>query len=67
VVNKALPAFDFRQLSDRIATMYRTPVAAVLPLSEDMVRLGSGGIFSLLLPDSPYARGIETVVDMIED
>src|SRR5712692_10806624 len=41
VVNKALPAFDFRQLSDRISTMYRAPVATVLPLSEDMVRLGS--------------------------
>lgn len=66
VVNKALPAFDFRQLSDRIATMYRAPVAAVLPLSEDMVRLGSGGIYSLLMPATPYAAGIEAIVDMIE-
>lgn len=67
VVNKALPSFDFRQLSDRIATMYQAPVAAVLPLSEDMVRLGSGGLFSLLSPDSDYARGIEAIVDMMED
>ena len=66
VVNKALPSFDFRQLSDRIATMYQAPVAAVLPLSEDMVRLGSGGLFSLLQPESDYARGIEAVVDMME-
>ena len=67
VVNKALQSFDFRQLSDRISTMYRAPVAAVLPLSEDMVRLGSGGLFSLLVPDSIYAAGIEAIVDMIED
>jgi MinD-like ATPase involved in chromosome partitioning or flagellar assembly len=67
VVNKALQSFDFRQLSDRISTMYRAPVAAVLPLSEDMVRLGSGGLFSLLAPDSVYAAGIEAIVNMIED
>ena len=66
VVNKALPAFDFRQLSDRISTMYRAPVAAVLPLSEDMVRLGSGGLFSLLKPDTAYAAGIQAIVDLIE-
>ena len=67
VVNKALPSFDFRQLSDRIATMYRAPVAAVLPLSEDMVRLGSGGLHALLDPASAYARGIEAIADMIDD
>ena len=66
VVNKALPAFDFRQLSDRIATMYRAPVAAVLPLSEDIVRLGSGGIFSLMMPDSAYARGLDAIADLID-
>jgi MinD-like ATPase involved in chromosome partitioning or flagellar assembly len=67
VVNKALPSFDFRQLSERISTMYKAPVAAVLPLSEDMVRLGSGGLFSLLYPDSAYAAGIKAIVDMMEE
>jgi len=66
VINKALPAFDFRELSDRVATMYRAPVAAVLPLSEDMVRLGSGGIYSLIDTQSAYAAGIEQIVAMIE-
>ncbi|MBV8472058.1 MAG: MinD/ParA family protein, partial [Hyphomicrobiales bacterium] len=66
VVNKALPAFDFRQLSDRISTMYRAPVAAVLPLSEDMVRLGSGGLYSLLKPDTAYAAAIQAIVELIE-
>jgi septum site-determining protein MinD len=66
VVNKALTSFDFRQLADRISSMYQAPVAAVLPLSEDMVRLGSGGIFSTLTPESPYAAGIEAIADLIE-
>ena len=66
VVNKVLPAFDFRQIADRIASTYRSPVAAVLPLSEEMVRLGSGGLFAMMEPDSAYAKGIQAVVDLIE-
>jgi MinD-like ATPase involved in chromosome partitioning or flagellar assembly len=66
VVNKVLPSFDFRQLADRIASTYRSPVAAVLPLSEDMIRLGSGGLYSIIEPQSAYAKGIHAIVDMIQ-
>lgn len=66
IVNKVLPALDFRQLSDRIASTYRVPVAAVLPLSEDMVRLGSGGLFSLLAPTSAYADGIVAITALVD-
>jgi MinD-like ATPase involved in chromosome partitioning or flagellar assembly len=66
IVNKVLPSLDFRQLSDRIASTYRVPVAAVLPLSEDMVRLGSGGLFSLLAPTSPYADGIAAITALVD-
>jgi MinD-like ATPase involved in chromosome partitioning or flagellar assembly len=66
LVNKALSSFDFRDLSDRIAATYRTPVGAVLPLSEDMVRLGSGGIYSMLDPACAFADGIRTMVDLLE-
>jgi MinD-like ATPase involved in chromosome partitioning or flagellar assembly len=66
VLNKVLSSFDFRQLADRIASTYRTPVAAILPLSEDMVGLGSSALFSLVAPDSLYAKGVEELVDLIE-
>jgi MinD-like ATPase involved in chromosome partitioning or flagellar assembly len=66
VVNKVLPAFDFRQIADRIASTYRSPVAAVLPLSEEMIRLGSGGLFAVIDPNSAYAKGIAAVVELIE-
>lgn len=66
IVNKVLPSLDFRQLSDRIASTYRVPVAAVLPLSEDMVRLGSGGLFSLLAPSSAYADGIAAITALVD-
>lgn len=66
IVNKVLPSLDFRELSDRIASTYRVPVAAVLPLSEDMVRLGSGGLFSLLAPNSAYAEGIAAITALVD-
>ena len=61
-----LPAFDFRQIADRIASTYRSPVAAVLPLSEELIRLGSGGLFAVMEPNSAYAKGIAAVVELIE-
>jgi MinD-like ATPase involved in chromosome partitioning or flagellar assembly len=66
LVNKALASFDFRALSDRIASTYRTPVGAVLPLSEDMVRLGSGGIYSVLDPNAAFSDGIRTLADYVQ-
>jgi MinD-like ATPase involved in chromosome partitioning or flagellar assembly len=66
LVNKALASFDFRALSDRIASTYRTPVGAVLPLSEDMVRLGSGGIYSVLDPTAAFSDGIRTLADYVQ-
>ncbi len=65
IVNKALASFDFRALSERVASTYRTPVAAVLPLSEDMVRLGSGGLHAMLSPSSAYADGIRAVAELV--
>lgn len=66
IVNKVLPSLDFRQLSDRIASTYRVPVAAVLPLTEDMVRLGSGGLYSLIAPRTAYAEGIAAIAALVD-
>ncbi|MEP9377948.1 MinD/ParA family protein [Aquabacter sp. CN5-332] len=66
VVNKALPSFDAKQLSDRVSTAFRTPVAAVLPLTEDLVRLGSSGILSALSPQSVYSQALRPVVDLVQ-
>lgn len=67
VVNKALAAFDFQELSQRIVATFRTPVCAVLPLSEDMVRLGSGGLYSFHEPDHGFAQGIRAICAAIDD
>ena len=66
VVNKALDTFDFKDLAQRIFTSYRTPVAAVLPLSTDLIRIGSTGLIRTLHPNHPFTQGVETILDLIE-
>jgi MinD-like ATPase involved in chromosome partitioning or flagellar assembly len=51
VVNKVLQPIDTAAVSQRIGETYGVPVAGVLPLSEDMVRLASSGVFCLAHPD----------------
>lgn len=67
VVNKALDSFDFRELAQRVFSSYRTPVAAVLPLSTDLIRIGSTGLVRAMYPDHPISTGIESLLDAIED
>ncbi|AYG61895.1 MinD/ParA family protein [Rhizobium jaguaris] len=66
VVNKALESFDFQDLSQRIFSSYRTPVAAVLPLSTDLVRIGSTGLVRTLSPDHAFSAGVEAILDLVE-
>jgi MinD-like ATPase involved in chromosome partitioning or flagellar assembly len=65
VVNKALSRFDFKQVRSEIEGVYSTPVASVLPLSEDLVANESADIFSLADPDHAWSKGIKEVADVI--
>lgn len=66
VVNKVLESFDFQELAQRVFSSYRTPVAAVLPLSTDLIRIGSTGLVLTLHPGHPFAEGVEKILDLIE-
>ncbi len=61
VVNKVLPPIDVAAVKQRIGESYGVPVAGVLPLSEDMVRLASSGVFSLAHPDHPVTDVLREV------
>lgn len=61
VVNKALSLFDFVALKKQVESTYNAEVAGILPLSEDMIRLGSAGIFCIKFPDHPLAQGIRAI------
>ena len=65
VVNKALTRYDFNQIREQVEGFYDQPVASVLPLSEDLVDLGSSDIFSLCFPDHPWSKGIQKVASAI--
>ena len=65
LVNKVLPSFDFAEVKARVEKTYGVPVIAVLPLSEEMVRLGSAGIFSLRYPDHSFTKTLEGVAQTL--
>lgn len=69
VVNKALKRrYSFAQLHEDVESKYGVKVAGILPLSEDMVDLGSGDIFSLVYPDHEWSatvRGVAQALDAL--
>ena len=65
VVNKVLPSMDFTSLRKRVSETYNAPVAAVFPLSEDMLELASSGIFCILYPDHPFTREVQRLARQV--
>lgn len=66
VVNKALTRYDFGELSKSVEDSYKVPVAAVLPLSEDVALNASNNIFSALYPDHPWSQAVMAVANDLE-
>jgi MinD-like ATPase involved in chromosome partitioning or flagellar assembly len=65
VINKALTRYDFDQVRKQVENFYHQSVAAVLPLTEDLVDLGSADIFALRFPEHPWSQGVRQVADAI--
>jgi len=65
VVNKALLAFDFADLRKQVETIYNVSVAGILPLSEEMVQLGSKGIFGLRYSEHPISQTMKGIAEQI--
>jgi MinD-like ATPase involved in chromosome partitioning or flagellar assembly len=65
MVNKALSSFDFPALKAEVENTYGAPVAAILPLTEEMIQLGSSDIFCIRFPDHPLTKIIEGVADIL--
>ena len=65
VVNKVLTSFDFAEVKGKVEETYGCEVAGVLPLSEDVVRLASAGIFCLHYPNHPVTRGFEEIATKV--
>jgi MinD-like ATPase involved in chromosome partitioning or flagellar assembly len=63
VVNKALTRYDFAKVKADISATYKAPVAAVLPLSEDVASNASSNIFSATNPDHPWSKAVIEIVN----
>lgn len=65
MVNKVLSSFDFGALRAQVESTYDAPVAAIMPLTEDMIHLGSSDIFCLRYPDHPLTQIMNDVADLL--
>ncbi|QJY49792.1 MinD/ParA family ATP-binding protein [Pseudonocardia broussonetiae] len=65
VVNKCPEAFEPADVALRVSEAYGTPVAAVVPHSEELMVLSSGGIFVLHHPDHPVAALYGQLADQL--
>ena len=65
VMNKVLPDFDFEDVKRQMQSTYDTQVAGLLPISMDMLRLASSGIFCLREPEHDISKEIRNISKVI--
>lgn len=65
VVNKALPALNFADLRQQISNTYKTQVAGILPVCDEMFHLGSSDLFTLRYPNHPWTQELGEVVNQV--
>lgn len=65
VVNNTPMSFDAAEVKARVEAAYGCEVAAVLPHSEDMMTLASGGIFALRHPAHPVTALYKQIVSSL--
>ena len=65
LINKALPNLDFDALRQQVEKIYNTPVAGILPVSDEMMQLASSDLFCLRNPNHPLTQEMEKVAKQI--
>jgi MinD-like ATPase involved in chromosome partitioning or flagellar assembly len=65
VVNKTPTVFNMDEVKKRVEQTYDATVAAVLPHSDEMMTLASGGVFILNYPDHHITQQLKQVVQML--
>ncbi len=66
VVNKAISSYEPDALQKQVEETYGAPVAAIIPLSEDVAALQSSDIFSLRYPEHPVSQRIREIATAVE-
>lgn len=65
IVNKTPTFFDFDDIKAQMERTYNCEVAAVLPHSDEMMALASGGVFVHRYPDHSITQKLRVVADML--
>ncbi len=65
VVNKTPPELDPAAVAARVESAYGCVVAGVLPHSDELMSLASGGVFSLRYPDHPLTASYERIASSL--
>jgi len=65
VINKVLPTYDFENVKQDVENVYKCEVASVLPLSEDLVEIGSSEIFYLNHREHSFSVAIDELANKI--
>jgi MinD-like ATPase involved in chromosome partitioning or flagellar assembly len=61
VINKVLSQMNFSELQEKVETTYGISVAGILPVSAEMMQLGSSGVFCLRYPHYPFTQILNQV------
>ncbi len=64
-INKVLQELSIPALQQKVEEAYHLPVAGIFPLSEDIVRLASEGVFCSKYPDHPVSQEFRKVAQQI--
>lgn len=67
IINKVLAAIHGSGIEEDISAAYRTPVAAALPLAEELIRLGSNGVLAAVMPTVPFVEHLRQVVALLNE
>ena len=65
IVNKVLAHHDLEQMRSTVEATYQCPVAAVLPLDENLIELGSASLYARQSPGSVWASALRGVLDRL--
>jgi len=66
IVNKTPASFSRESLTAKVAATYGCEVIGVLPHSDELMALGSAGIFAVRYPDLPITQELRAIMRKIE-
>lgn len=67
VINKLPVHYDTETVRDKVLDSYGVPIGALLPLSEDLLNLASGGLAVLVYPNHPWSSQVSGLSQLLLD